>query len=118
VIRGRSGARVEAGPIRVTSFRPEVSDLAGREVIVGIRPTDLDRLDAHDDGPIVIEEPVRRQAFLGSEIEVGLDAGDGRELTVILDRPAPATGSLLRLRADPAHIHLFALDGPALAHGV
>jgi hypothetical protein len=75
VIRGRSGARVEAGPIRVTSFRPEVSDLAGREVIVGIRPTDL-------------------------------------------DRPAPATGSLLRLRADPAHIHLFALDGPALAHGV
>jgi ABC-type sugar transport system ATPase subunit len=118
VTRARAGVRVEAGPIRVTSFRPEVSDLAGREVIVGIRPTDLDRVDAHDEGLLVIEEPVLRRAFLGSEIEVGLDAGDGRELTAIVDRPAPETGSLLRLRADPAQVHLFALDGPALAHGV
>lgn len=116
VRRAASGVRIEAGPLRLRSFAPRVTDLAGRDVVVGIRPTDLHR-PAPGDGRVVLEEPVVRTAFLGAEVEVAVAAGDGRELVAHLPRPIPAVGSLLRLALAPRHVHLFATDGPALVHG-
>jgi ABC-type sugar transport system ATPase subunit len=113
-----SGVRIEAGPLRLRSFAPAVTDLAGRAVLVGIRPTDL-HVATDGDARVVIEEPVVRTAFLGPEVEVALAAGDGDgELVAHLPRPLPAVGSLLRLALAPRDVHLFAPDGPALAHGV
>lgn len=122
LLRGRvreavSGVRIEAGPLRVRSFAPAVTDLAGREVLVGLRPSDLRPAPA-DDAAIVIEEVVVRTAFLGAEVEVGLDAGDGREVTALVRGPQPTRGALMRLAIDPRRIHLFDPTGPALAHGV
>jgi multiple sugar transport system ATP-binding protein len=111
-----TGVRIEAGPLRLRSFAPSVTDLAGRDVVVGIRPADL-RVPTDGDR-VVIEEPVARTAFLGAEVEVAVAAGDGRELIAHLPRPIPAIGSLLRLALAPRDVHLFAPDGPALAHGV
>jgi multiple sugar transport system ATP-binding protein len=112
-----SGVRIDAGPLRVRSFAPEVTDLAGREVLVGLRPTDLRPCPARD-ATVVIEEVVVRTAFLGADVEVGLDAGEGRELIALVRGARPARGSLYRLAIDPRHIHLFAPEGVALAHGV
>jgi multiple sugar transport system ATP-binding protein len=112
-----SGVRIDAGPLRVRSFAPEVTDLAGREVLVGVRPTDLRPYPAGD-ATVVIEEVVVRTAFLGADVEVGLEVGDGRELTAVLRGPRPTLGALLRLTVDPHRIHLFDPAGPALAHGV
>jgi multiple sugar transport system ATP-binding protein len=112
-----SGVRIEAGPLRVRSFAPAVTDLAGRDVLVGLRPSDL-RPGPAGDAAVAIEEVVVRTAFLGAEVEVGLDAGDGRELTAIVRGPQPTRGALLRLTIDPRRIHLFDPTGPVLAHGV
>jgi ABC-type sugar transport system ATPase subunit len=112
-----SGVRIEAGPLRARSFAPAVTDLAGREVLVGVRPTDL-HPPGSGEAVVEVEERVLRTAFLGPAVEVGLDAGAGRELTAILPRPAPAIGSLVRVQVAPSRIHLFEPSGPALAHGV
>jgi multiple sugar transport system ATP-binding protein len=112
-----SGVRIDAGPLRIRSFAPEVTDLAGREVLVGLRPTDL-QPDPGADAPVVIEEVVVRTAFLGADVEVGLDAGDGRELIAVMRGPRPTRGALFRVTVDPRRIHLFDPAGPALAHGV
>jgi multiple sugar transport system ATP-binding protein len=111
-----SGVRVQAGPLRLRSFHPVVTDLAGQAVVVGVRPSDL-RL-AGDDDVAAVEEPVVRTAFLGAEVEVAVSAGDGHELVALVPRPIPTVGALLRLALAPADVHLFAPDGPALAHGV
>jgi multiple sugar transport system ATP-binding protein len=112
-----SGVRIDAGPLRVRSFATAVTDLAGREVLVGLRPTDL-RPYPVGDATVVIEEVVLRTAFRGAEVEVGLDAGDGQELTAVVRGPQPARGALMRLTVDPHRVHLFDPSGPALAHGV
>jgi multiple sugar transport system ATP-binding protein len=113
-----SGVRIDAGCLRVRSFAPAITDLAGREVLVGIRPTDL-RPDPPPDATVLIEEVVVRTAFLGAEVEVGLDAGNGRELTAVIRGDRPQRGALFRLAVDPQHIHLFDPGGgAALAHGV
>lgn len=113
-----SGVRVEAGPLRVRSFAPTVTDLAGRDVVVGIRPTDL----APDptDAAVVVEEVVTRRAFLGSQVELGLAAPPGPDLTAVVDRDhAPQVGALVRLGVAPQRLHLFdPATGAALAHGV
>ena len=115
VERGVGGARIVAGPLRIPSFAPAVSDLAGANCTVGVRPSDLHR--ATDADVVTIEEPVRATAFLGAEIEVRLGGADG-ELVAHLDRPTPEVGELIRLGIDPAAVHLFDTHGGAVAHGV
>jgi multiple sugar transport system ATP-binding protein len=111
----RSGARIVAGPLRIRSFAPAVTRLAGQSVTVGVRPHDLKPLDARVEP--ALEEVVRRVVDTGSRVEVEL----GRttpELLAVVPRPAPRVGALLALQLDPAAVHLFAADGEAIAHGV
>jgi len=110
-----SGVRVVAGPVRVRSFVPAVSDLVGTPCTLGIRPTDLRRAGA--DEFVVIEEPVRSRAFLGAEVEVRIGSPE-QQLLANIERPSPSVGELLRLAVDPADIHLFGPDGTAVAHGI
>jgi ABC-type sugar transport system ATPase subunit len=112
---GAHGVRIDAGPLRIPSYALAVADLVDREVIVGIRPTDLVAADPED--TIVLEEAVRRVAVLGAVAEVTLDA-DGIPIVAVLPRPWPRPGELVRLRVDPTRIHLFSPTGPGLAHGI
>ncbi|TVP74872.1 MAG: TOBE domain-containing protein, partial [Nitriliruptor sp.] len=75
---------------------------------------------ATGDEVVVIEEVVRRSAFLGSEVEVAIGATDDEddEVVAMLDRPAPQLGELLRLAVPPDKVHVFAPDGQIIAHGV
>ncbi len=111
-------AQLRAGPVTVGALGPRLSRLIDRSCTVGIRPTDLHR--ARGDELVIIEEVVTRRAFLGAEIEVALatDDASGTELIATIPRPAPVVGELLRLTVAPEHIHVFAPDGQALAHGV
>jgi ABC-type sugar transport system ATPase subunit len=111
----RSGARIVAGPLRLRSFAPEVTRLAGQQVTVGVRPHDLRLLDAGAEP--ALEEVVHRVVDTGGRVEVELGRGEPR-LSAIIPRPAPAVGSLLALRLDPAAVHLFDTTGRAIAHGV
>lgn len=115
VERAAGGVRVVAGPFRLQSFLPRVSDLVGMACTVGIRPTDLRYIRPGD--VAALEEPVRAHAFLGGKVEVRLGTR-GEELVAVLDRPAPEPGRLLRLGIDPADIHLFGPDGAAVSHGI
>jgi len=115
-IAGR--AELLAGPFRIRSVSPHLTPLIGNVCTVGIRPTDL--RPATGDELIVVEEVVRRNAFLGADIEVTIGASPDPDDEVVarLPRPAPPLGALLRLTVDPAHVHVFAPDGQAVAHGV
>jgi multiple sugar transport system ATP-binding protein len=115
VERAASGARIVAGPLRVRSFAPVVSDLVGTTCTVGIRPSDLHVAEPGSDA--VLEEPVRSCAFLGAELEIRLGTAD-QELVATIARPGPGIGELVRLAVHPADIHLFGPDGVAITHGV
>jgi multiple sugar transport system ATP-binding protein len=115
VERAASGARIVAGPLRIRSFVPGVTDLIGSTCTLGVRPTDLHR--AGPDAPVVVEEPVRSRAFLGATVDVLIGTTD-QELAATIERPSPEIGELLRLAVDPADVHLFRADGAAVAHGV
>jgi multiple sugar transport system ATP-binding protein len=111
----RSGVRIVAGPLRLRSFAPAVTALAGQAVTVGVRPHDLRPL--RDDAEPAIEEVVRRVVDTGSRVEVELGRRS-TELLAVVPRPAPRVGALLALQLDPAAVHLFDVDGHAIAHGV
>ena len=111
----RSGVRIVAGPLRLRSFAPAVTRLAGREVTVGVRPHDLRPLERGADP--AIEEVVRKVVDAGSHVEVELGRHE-TELLAVIPRPAPRVGSLLALRLDPAAVHLFDGEGRAITHGV
>jgi len=83
-----------------------------------VRPDDLQHATGEE--LIVVEEVVRRRAFLGAHIEVAIGAsGDPAEHVVaMVDRPAPRVGELLRLTVPADKVHVFAPDGQAIAHGV
>lgn len=111
-------AQVTAGPFRIPSVTPLISRWVGSDCTLGVRPEDLQR--ATGDELIVIEEVVRRRAFLGAHIEVaiGPNADPADHVVAMVDRPEPRVGELLRLSAPPDKVHVFAPDGQALAHGV
>ncbi|MEX2551281.1 MAG: ABC transporter ATP-binding protein [Nitriliruptoraceae bacterium] len=111
-------AQLQAGPFQIPSVSPRISPLVGTRCTVGIRPTDL--RPASGDELIVIEEVVRRRTFLGAGFEVGIGASSDpvEEVVARLGAAEPPVGALLRLTVDPSHVHVFAPDGRALAHGV
>lgn len=115
-VAGRT--QVRAGPFRIVSASPRVSRRVDSDCILGLRPQDLQRADG--DEVVVIEEAVRRRAFLGADIEVAIGApGDeADEVVAMLQRPAPRVGELLRLSIPPEKVHVFARDGRIIAHGV
>lgn len=115
-VAGRT--QVRAGPFHIPSATPRVSRRVDSECTLGVRPHDLHR--ATGDEVIVIEEVVRRRAFLGAHIEVAI--GDSSEpsdqVVAMVERPAPRIGELLRLTVLPDKVHVFAPDGQVISHGV
>ncbi len=116
--RSAGRAQVRAGPFRIPSVIPQVSRWVGSDCVLGVRPDDLQHATGEE--LIVVEEVVRRRAFLGAHIEVAIGAsGDPAEHVVaMVDRPAPRVGELLRLTVPADKVHVFAPDGQAIAHGV
>lgn len=109
-------AQLRAGPFRIPSLAPRLSRLIDSACILGVRPSDLTRSRGGE--LVVIEEPVRRRAFLGDRIEVAVGARDSVEVVATIDRPAPEVGELLRLTVPAGRVHVFAPDGRAVVHGV
>jgi multiple sugar transport system ATP-binding protein len=117
VTAGAGGRRIVTDVLRLPTFLPAVADLAGEDVTVGIRPTDL--APAERDAPVTIEEVVRARSVLGSEVELRLGGADpATHLVAVVPRPGPAVGELARLAVDPGDVHLFDAAGRAVAHGV
>ncbi len=111
-----SHAHVEAGPLRLRTVAPVVRASPGREVVVGVRPTDL--RPAVEGDRHVVQAVVVHAVTLGPHVEVALDAGSGRRLLAHVPGPPPRTGALLRLAVSPANVHVFDADGTALLHGL
>jgi sn-glycerol 3-phosphate transport system ATP-binding protein len=111
-------AQISAGPFRIPSVTPRVSRWVGSDCILGVRPHDLHR--ATGDELILIEEVVRRRAFLGARIEVVVGPSDdpADQIVAMVDRPAPRVGELLQLSVPAEKVHVFAPDGQVIAHGV
>ncbi|MCC5948303.1 MAG: ABC transporter ATP-binding protein [Nitriliruptoraceae bacterium] len=118
VDRAAGGVRIVAGPLRIVSFVPAITDLVGASVTVGVRPHHLVPVDpdASRPTPIALEEVVRASTFAGAVSEVHL--GDDPVVRASIPGPGPAVGSLLRLAIAPANVHVFDRDGRAVSHGV
>jgi ABC-type Fe3+/spermidine/putrescine transport system ATPase subunit len=80
-----------------------------QELDIGLRPESLTLSEA--DAPGAIPADVRGSHYLGGTRLVQADAG-GQRLTVLTQKPAPATGMRIGLMPDPAALLLFdASDG-------
>ena len=116
VRRATAGVEVRAGHLRIPSWSPPVSSLAGQRVTVGIRPDALTL--AGDDSRFTLEGAVRHQEFLGSHVAVTIGGNGGMPVVALLERPGSQLGDRVRLAVDPAAVHLFDPGGDALVHGV
>ena len=118
VVRVRGRTRIIAPPLLVTSHRPEIADLAGEDVVVGVSPQAVTPTDAGDERRGTFDAQVTHRAFLGAEVQATLTDARGASLVAVLRAPGPDLDAWARFRVDPAQLHLFTPHGPALAHGV
>ena len=122
LLRGRA----DDGRISAGDFAFERGGLADRELIVGVRPESLQpatdgmpSLDLH----VSVVEPIGDEVIIHGSVAAELANGtpeDGESLLGNGDRAAvvarlaprdrPAEGSVIRLGADPAEVHLFEAD--------
>ena len=120
--------RVRDGRVSAGDFAFERSGLADREVIVGVRPESLHpsvdgmpSLDFH----VSVVEPMGDEVIVHGSVAAELAndtpgegeslllAGDGERAAAVArlaPRDRPAEGSVVRLGADPAEVHLFDAD--------
>jgi multiple sugar transport system ATP-binding protein len=87
---------------------------AGGEIVLGVRPEHLDVGAAGVEMEVDVVEELGADAYLYGRI-----AGSGK----VIDQPVvaradgwhpPRTGSRVRLRPDPGHLHFFGADGRRL----
>lgn len=116
VTRGRAGVEVLAGALRLPSWSPVVSQLAGREVTVGVRPEAITAADGHS--RFVLTASAVSRELLGAHVSLTVEDETGTRWVVLLPRSRAEIGHRARLVVDPARVHLFEPGGRALAHGV
>ncbi|WP_182084969.1 sn-glycerol-3-phosphate ABC transporter ATP-binding protein UgpC [Aureimonas sp. ME7] len=103
-----SAVLLENGAAIPLGIRPDITE--GETVTLGVRP---EALLVVPDGPL--SGRVTVVEHLGGETLTHIDIGDGHLVTVKTAEQAPAAiGDAVRLRADPARIHLFGADGRAV----
>ena len=106
-VRGRVAR--DGGPSVVTPEgetipAPEVPGMEpGREVILGMRPEHLTRVDGGQGfaAEVVVTEPT------GSEVQVLAKHGEDDVVAVFRERFMPEPGNVIRLAPDLAHAHVF-----------
>jgi ABC-type sugar transport system ATPase subunit len=90
---------------------PDLEDaVAGREVVLGVRPQDLELVREQD--PFTARGRVWVVELVGSEKLVEIELGERRRVTVQVRADAPVqVDEPASVRIDPMHVHIFDLKG-------
>jgi len=103
VVRPGDGGLVAKVGGALVPLPADAGAVVDQEVVVGARP---EHLEVHPDGQL--DGIVRTVEVLGHELHVICEvAGHLLIVRQPSDRPAPTVGASVRLRPDPAHLHLF-----------
>jgi multiple sugar transport system ATP-binding protein len=102
-VNGHASVQADGGLALPLSGAPANSN--GRPVVYGIRPEHLTIADDGLPAEVVVVEPT------GSETQVFAKLGGKEIVAVMRERVSVGPGDRIRLRPDPAAVHLF--DGPS-----
>jgi len=100
-------ARVDAGFIRVP-VKGKPTESVGREVILGVRPEDIDDLaHAQQDGHVPVEARVDVVEFLGNELQLHLSADGQAFVARVSTDTQTRPGATLRVGFQTRKVHVF-----------
>ncbi len=101
-----------AGRLRIDDAPAEwLQGEAERPVVLGVRPEEFTVVDANDHGPHTLSATVQVSEPLGSTMDVYLTGADGSRIVARVTAYPIEEGSAVRLRVEPASIHLFEPNG-------
>jgi multiple sugar transport system ATP-binding protein len=107
VVSENGDVYADAGFFRAP-IRGEAAKTAGREVILGIRPEDIDDLfTARQDGHLPVDAKVEVVEFLGNELQLGLAAREQTFVARVSTQTQTRPGDTLRVGFDLRKLHVF-----------
>ncbi len=107
IVGSGSGAVADAGFFRAP-VKGQAAEAVGREVILGVRPEDIDDLaNAQQNGHLPVEAKVEVVEFLGNELQLQL-AADGQTFVArVSTNTQTRPGSTLRVGFNLKKLHVF-----------
>jgi multiple sugar transport system ATP-binding protein len=107
------GSAVETAEVRLNT--PPLGAYRGREVVAGIRPEDLHRVDANAAWGTGLDVTVELVEAIGNEAYLHTRCGSWPLIVRTAPSNLPNIGDRIGLRADPQRMHFFdAADGKRL----
>ena len=107
IVGSGTGAVADAGFFRAP-VKGQASEATGREVILGIRPEDIDDLaNAQQNGHLPVETKVEVVEFLGNELQLQLSADGQTFVARVSTNTQTRPGSTLRVGFNLKKLHVF-----------
>jgi len=107
IVSGASGATADAGFFRAP-VRGQAAEAVGREVVLGVRPEDIDDLaNAQQNGHLPVEAHVEVVEFLGNELQLQLSADGQTFVARVSTNTQTRPGATLRVGFNLKKLHVF-----------
>jgi multiple sugar transport system ATP-binding protein len=107
IVGSGSGAVADAGFFRAP-VKGQAAEATGRDVILGIRPEDIDDLaSAQQNGHLPVETKVEVVEFLGNELQLQLSADGQTFVARVSTNTQTRPGSTLRVGFNLKKLHVF-----------
>ena len=107
IVGSGTGAVADAGFFRAP-VKGQASEATGRDVILGIRPEDIDDLaSAQQNGHLPVETKVEVVEFLGNELQLQLSANAQTFVARVSTNTQTRPGSTLRVGFNLKKLHVF-----------
>ncbi len=107
IVGSGSGAVADAGFFRAP-VKGQAAEASGRDVILGVRPEDIDDLaSAQQNGHLPVEARVEVVEFLGNELQLQLSADGQTFVARVSTNTQTRPGSTLRVGFNLKKLHVF-----------
>ena len=107
IVGGGGGATADAGFFRAP-VKGQAAEAVGREVVLGVRPEDIDDLaNAQQNGHLPVEARVEVVEFLGNELQLQLSADGQTFVARVSTNTQTRPGAVLRVGFNLKKLHVF-----------
>ena len=107
IVGGAGGSTADAGFFRAP-VRGQAAEAVGREVVLGVRPEDIDDLgNAQQNGHLPVEARVEVVEFLGNELQLQLSADGQTFVARVSTNTQTRPGAMLRVGFNLKKLHVF-----------
>jgi len=107
IVGGAGGATADAGFFRAP-VKGQAAEAVGREVVLGVRPEDIDDLaNAQQNGHLPVEARVEVVEFLGNELQLQLSADGQTFVARVSTNTQTRPGATLRVGFNLKKLHVF-----------